>query len=91
MSAMLQGYACSECAPSFYRDDDRTCQECDNYIWVLYILAFLAALTLAPLLLRVSKSQGFMSINIFVATMQVRAVACCRLTRAVSVLDKEQS
>lgn len=37
---------------------------------MLYILAFLMALAMAPLLLRVAKSQGFMSINIFVGTMQ---------------------
>jgi hypothetical protein len=65
-----QGRACSECAQKYYRDANRLCQRCDNYIWILYIFAFLAAIAMAPLLLKVSKSQGFMSINIFVGTMQ---------------------
>ena len=67
----VQGWACSECAPAFYRDDDRLCQECNSYVWILYIIGFLLAMTMAPLLMRISKSQGFMSVNIFVASMQI--------------------
>ena len=67
----LQGWACNECAPSFYRDDDKLCQKCNSYVWVLYIVGFLAALVAAPMLTKVAKSRGFMSVNIFVGTMQV--------------------
>ena len=64
------------CGESFYRSDGKVCSRCDNYVWVLYALAFLLAMVMAPLLFRVAKSQGFMSVNIFVATLQVWA---CRL------------
>lgn len=67
----LQGYACRTCAASYYRDDDRMCRKCATYIWVLYVLAFLVSMCLAPLLLRIPRSAGFMSMNIFIGTMQV--------------------
>ena len=66
-----QGWSCSECAPEHYRDDDTTCKKCNDYVWIIYTIGLLAALVLVPLIMRVSKSHGFMSINIFVGTMQV--------------------
>jgi hypothetical protein len=67
-----QGRACRECAKEYYRDANRMCQPCDDHVWVLYLIGFLAAAAMLPLLLRLSKSQSFMSINIFVGTMQAR-------------------
>ena len=66
-----QGWSCSECAPEHYRDDDTTCKKCNDYVWIIYTIGILAALLLVPMIMRVSKSHGFMSINIFVGTMQV--------------------
>lgn len=73
---MTQGWACSACAASFYRDGDGFCQRCQGYVWVLYIGAFLMALAVAPLLINVSKSKGFMSMNIFVGTIQAWPSPC---------------
>ena len=67
----LQGWACTECAPSFYRSEDTMCMKCNSYVWILYIIALLGSLVLVPALLTVSKSQGFMSVNILVGTLQV--------------------
>ena len=66
-----QGRSCSECAEGHYRDEDTVCKKCNNYVWIIYTIGFFAALILAPMVMNVSKSQGFMSINIFVGTMQV--------------------
>ena len=66
-----QGFSCSECAPEHYRDDDTLCKKCNDYVWIVYTLGIVAALVLAPLVMNVSKSHGFMSINIFIGTMQV--------------------
>lgn len=46
---------------------------------MIYSVGFVLALILAPMLLRVAKSQGFMSINIFIGTMQACASNDCAL------------
>ena len=71
MHLPCQGFACNECAASFYRAEDTTCSRCNNYVWILYIIAFFGSLVLVPTLLKVSKSQGFMSVNILIGTLQV--------------------
>ena len=71
----LQGKACGMCAVSYYRDDDTMCKKCNDYVWIIYTLGFIAALFFAPMIMNVSKSKGFMSINIFVGTMQVHSHA----------------
>ena len=73
MHLLCQGWSCSECAASFYRSEDATCSRCNNYVWILYIIAFFGSLVLVPTLLKVSKSQGFMSVNILISTLQVMA------------------
>lgn len=72
--SLLQGLACHTCADSYYRADDKLCYKCNSTVWVLYVLGFLIAVALVPLLLKVAKSQGFMSINILVGTLQVMSL-----------------
>lgn len=69
-----QGFACSSCVASYFRDAENLCQPCNNYVWVLYLVGIVVAIALAPLLMKIARSQGFMSVNIFVGTMQVRAI-----------------
>lgn len=47
------------------------CQKCNSYVWIMYTAGFLGTLLLVPMLMKVSRSAGFMSVNIFVGTMQI--------------------
>ena len=53
------------------------CKKCNNYVWIVYTFVIVAALFLAPMVMNISKSHGFMSMNIFVGTMQVSSRPLC--------------
>jgi len=75
----MKGVACNSCDEDHYRDSNGLCIQCKDYIWAVYVVGFAIFLALVPILLQLSRSKGFMSVNIFIGIMQVSYIASVSL------------